>query len=370
MSTTCHEWITRLNAESAVIAEMQLAKVIKNDDLNADALKLANCASHCRLITRAIDKLVTSNLSSKKKASERLCDLIRGDASGQKTYGAFAELAAYDWLTRCDVRIATQVEMDPSDVLSMNGSTLDGRIEFNGAYFDVKAFGFNGRLAQRLKERLQEEFRDEQVLLENSWDLSFDAFSELIKSAPNIATELRQKRMTLRGHLCIRLAPKQPVTVWGRDVEPYRLAKENALFPFKYAKQFTRNNPFILIFIVHPWFNALSIHNDFGRVDTNFTRSLARCVFMQFSNDLMSLDCIARDVPSGLTLADASRLLSAIFFVNAFPVEADPNIACPLPSWLYLNPRATHRLTRGELNLFRANNTHGTYIDDFADDDY
>jgi hypothetical protein len=70
-----------------------------------------------------------------------------------------------------------------------------------------------------------------------------------------------------------------------------------------------------------------------------------------------------------LTIADASRLLSAIFFVNVWPSEANPTITYTMPSWLYLNPRATHRLMRGNLNPFRANNPHA-YIDDFADDDY
>jgi hypothetical protein len=54
------------------------------------------------------------------------------------------------------------------------------------------------------------------------------------------------------------------------------------------------------------------------------------------------------DVPSDVILADASRLLSAIFFVNVWPLEADPTITYSMPSsWLYLNLRATHRLTSG-----------------------
>lgn len=365
MLRTCHEWISKLAAESSVIAEMQLETDTENVDLNADAFNLANCNAHCRLITRAIDELVTHNFSSKKNARDLLHNLIR-----RNTYGAFAEIAAYDWLTRCYVRIATQVAMNSSDVLATNGSTLDGKIEYGGTYFEVKAFGSNGRLAQLLKERLEEEILVEQVLVEESWDLSFETFEDLIRAAPDIATELRQKRMVQKGRLRIRLAPKQPVTVSMREVDPYCLAKENARFLFRYAKKFTRNNPFILIFVVHPWFNAGSIHIDFAGVDTAFTRSLARRAFMQFSNDLTRLDSIAQGVPSGMTLADASLLLSAIFFVNVWPLEADPTITRPMSSWLYLNPRATHCLRRGSVNLFRANNPHGTHIDDFADDDY
>ena len=207
-------------------------------------------------------------------------------------------------------------------------------------------------------------------LSKSSWDLSFAAFSKLLETASDIANELRQKRFTQKGRLRIRLQAKQPVTVSSRGVEPYRLANENALFPFADAKQFTRNSPFILIFVVHPWFNGNSISNDFAGVDTIFTRSLARRAFMQFSADATRLVSVAKHVPADVTLADACRLLSAIFFINVWPKDADPSITYVMPSWLYVNPRATHRLPPGSLGFFRAQNPQGTSIDDFADDDY
>jgi len=365
MLKTRHEWIGKLAAGSSVIAEMRLETVVNNADLGTDASILANCNVHCCLIAHAIEELVTNNFSSRKSAHDLLRDMIT-----RNTYGAFAELATYDWMIRCHERITTQVAMDSSEVLATNCSTLDGKIEHGGVYFDVKAFGANGRLAKRLKERLEDEIRDEQVLIEESWDLSFEAFESLIRSASDIAIELRQKRMVKKGRLRIRLEAKKLVTVSMREFDPYRLAKENALFPFKDAKQFTRNNPFILIFVVHPWFNALSLHRDFNGGGTTFTRSLARRAFMQFSNDSTPLNSVCEGVPSDVTLGDASRLLSAIFFVNVWPLEAEPAISYTLPSWLYLNPRATHRLTLGSLSAFRANNLQGTYIDEFADDNY
>jgi hypothetical protein len=150
----------------------------------------------------------------------------------------------------------------------------------------------------------------------------------------------------------IRLVPKSPLTISMRGAEPYSLAKENALYPFRDAKQFTRHAPFVLLFVVHPWFNALSIHSDFAGVDTAFTRSLARRAFMQFSKDQSPLQSVCGGVAPNLTMADASRLLSAIFFVNVWPLDADPSIDYIMPSWLYINPRATHRLTRARLGFF------------------
>jgi hypothetical protein len=361
---TRHEWIHELSMESEAIAEMGIDGVLKDRELITDAFNLANCDDHRRLIIRVTQELAINSFSSKENLRNLLAGLI-----GRRTYGAFAELAAYDWLTRRHIRIATQVEMSSNDTLALSGATLDGRLEHSGAYFEVKAFGSNGRLAQRLKERLEEEIIDMQVLIEESWDLSFDTFQELIEAAPRIATELREKRWVQKGRMRIRIEPKKPVTVSMRSHAPYHLAEENALYPFVDAKQFTRNNPFILIFVVHPWFNGLSIHNDFGGVDTTFTRSLARRAFMQFSNDSTPLRSIAGEVSPDATFGDASRLLSAMLFINVWPKKPEDNATYQPPSWVYLNPRATHRIDSGSMGIFRTHET-ALYIDDFSGDDY
>jgi hypothetical protein len=35
--------------------------------------------------------------------------------------------------------------------------------------------------------------------------------------------------------------------------DPYQKAQKNADYIFRFAKQFSRNEPFILIFVHHPW---------------------------------------------------------------------------------------------------------------------
>lgn len=159
-----------------------------------------------------------------------------------------------------------------------------------------------------------------------------------------------------------------------RTSDPYLLARENSLFPFTDAKQFTRSRPFLLLFIIHPWFNTLTIHNDFAGRDTMFTRSLARRAFMEFSNDArpLGLTASAKQVPQTTTLADASQLLSAIFFLNVWPKEADPSIKYVLPSWFYTNPRAVNPFPSYLLHVFQAQaqNPNGILIDNFANDNY
>jgi hypothetical protein len=193
---------------------MQLESAVDNNAaLNTDASNLANCDAHCRMIVRAIEELITRGCSSKENAGILLRKLIQ-----RGTYGAFAELAAYDWLTRCDVKFTTQVPLTASDVLASNGSILDGKMDYSGFCFEAKSFGFNGRLAQRLKDRLAHEFPDEEVLVEGSWDIPIEDFSDLITAAPVIATELWQRRQFRKGRLFIRLERKKPVTLSVRTL--------------------------------------------------------------------------------------------------------------------------------------------------------
>jgi hypothetical protein len=362
---TMGDWLAELAVQSPFVADLGIdALANPADPLNEDALNLANCPAHCRLIAKAVEGLIAAPVNaSADYVRDLLLDLIQ-----RNTYGAFAELAACEWLNRCYVRFQPQVEMTPADVLGANGSTLDGKM-WAGPYFDVKAFGFTGRTARRLEERLQVEFPNDQVVVFGSWDIALATFQQLIEDRAAIAATLRATRYFKHGPLEIQLRQRQPVTVSSRMIEPYRVARENAKCALEDAQQFTRNAPFVLLYVIHSWFNAGVIHNDFAGMDTTMTRALARRAFMQFSTDLTPLADVCDSAAPGTTMQEASRLLSGIFFVNVWPQDADPS-ARRLPSWLYLNPRATHRLSLNTLSLFRNENPHGTYIDDFADDDY
>ena len=162
MLQTRHEWIAKLAGGGNAIADMRVDAILDDAFLERDALILANCDAHCRLVTRAIEALATSAGSNQNCARDLLSNLIRG----RSTYGSFAELAAYDWLMRCNLSIQTHIAMTPNDVLAVNGSTLDGKFVHDDIYFDVKAFGFHGRMAKLLKEKLEASFPSEQVLVE------------------------------------------------------------------------------------------------------------------------------------------------------------------------------------------------------------
>jgi hypothetical protein len=192
----------------------------------------------------------------------------------------------------------------------------------------------------------QSKIIEDMRFVEESWDLSEETINQLIAEAPQIALELKQNRMVRKGPMHLRIQSPQPATVSSRVIQPYLLARENALYPFKDSNQFTRNAPFILVFVVHPWLNGNTIGEDFAGGDTCFTRALARRAFLQFSSDTRPLREVCNLVDPAVTLADAARLLSAIFFINVWPIEADTERKRSRPSWLYTNLRAKHRLLR------------------------
>jgi len=344
---------------------MQLEKQVASQrDLASDAFSFANSDQHNVLITRGIERLISSQALSPSAARNLLRDLICND-----TYGKFSELAAYDWITRKDIKITAQESLTTTEVLGDQGTIIDGRMDFLNIYFEIKAFGFHGFLARRLRERLEQELHGCTVVIEDSWDISIESFNALIADTKKVAQQLQEKRSFRFGRMGIRIVPPKHVMVSSRTVQLYLLAKENAEFPFKSANQFTRNYPFLLIYVLHPWLNQLSIHDDFAGADSTFTRAFARRAFMQFTQNTQPVSEVCKEISSPTTFAEAAKLLAGIMFLNVWPADAYPADRPEsrlVPSWIYLNPRATHKIKHSTMRVFG----HQVEIDDFSDDDY
>ena len=283
--------------------------------------------------------------------------MTRRDANGK-----FSELAAYDWLIRSNIQISAQVSLTSNKVLGASCAKVDGVMDYCGIYFDVKAFGFHEYLAHRLKERLEHELPGWTIFVEESWDLSVDVFQKLISGAPGIAASLRDKKILSLGRLRIRIEKPKPVHVSGITVDPYLLAQEYQTYAFRSANQFTRSSPFILIFVLHPRFNQGRIYQNFAAANSTFMRALARRTFIQFTDNTNPVNGVCKKVAAGTTFADAARLLSGMIFLNVSDAYARG-------TRIYLNPRATHQITRGTARLF-AHINHHIKIDDFMHDDY
>lgn len=360
------EWIAILAEKSSAIAQLHLEQeLIPEQDLLPPAKNLANSSEHNTLIIRATEELLRSQAASQEVTRELLKDIIC-----RNTYGKFLELAAYDWIMREGIKITTQINLQTHQILGSNTASLDGKIDHCELYFDIKAFGFHGYLASILQNKLKAEIPTHDIFIEESWDLSVDDFSKLISDYRSIAQQLLAKRLFRQGKMLIRMKEKQPVSVSMRASDPYLLAKENSEYAFRSANQFTRNAPFLLIFALHPWFNQLTIHNDFAGHDSAFTRAFARRTFMQFTQDMRSVRTVCSEITGSTTFADAASLLSGIAFLNVWPFDLYPSGSSennPVPSWIYLNPRASHKAPQSTLRMLGARHTT---MDDFANDDY
>lgn len=90
---------------------------------------------------------------------------------------------------------------------------------------------------------------------------------------------------------------------------PYELAEQNASYAFTYAKQFARHSPFMLVFVVHPWFSGGWLHNEFGNFIRDFQRAFARRTFLQFQHDATPVFDVTKGAAAGM--------LSGLAFFNA-----------------------------------------------------
>ena len=146
------------------------------------------------------------------------------------------------------------------------------------------------------------------------------------------------------------------VPTWG----PYTQAEELRFYPFKQAAQFTTNKPFMLIFGYLRRFNPF-LHEDATGFTEKFFRSLARRAFIQLSNDPQPLSNFDERV-KGVTLGEASQLLSAIMFIDLDSERYH----------VFSNPRARNPIRRGIVNLTMDTHpvTDLASYDDFEHDNY
>jgi hypothetical protein len=336
MAGTRHEWWENLAALSPVIAGLpkpsdeQYWDHASKEALNAAAFNLSGCREHNTAIARWADEMLRQGVPL-AQIEKMLIDL-----TSRNTRGTFSELSAYGLLLDASVPFRIQVPMPGTAILNPNGSDLDGELNIgNPIYFDVKAFGLAENLADELRGRLSSAFPSDFVAIGGSIDGGVAELSHLLgKDFKPLVAELAKVRKATRGMLDIRLEPQRQVQSVINTADPYALAESNASYAFKYAKQFVRREPFILIFVIHPWLGGFRLFTDFSQDGRTFMRSFARRTFMQFRSD--------RSKVLGVTRGTASKLLSGIMFVDAWQKARSK----PPLNALYLNPHARHPVSR------------------------
>ena len=293
---------------------------------------------------------------------------LLGDLTSDRsrtTYGTFSELAAYGAFAESGLPLKIQVPMSGTDILNPNGSDLDGEVELNNEIlFDVKGFGLHEYLIGELVTRLTVDLAPDVVAAEGSWDVSISTVETLLGSPgyDTLRAELAagpHARARRSGLEFVR-KPKRPIQIDVSSTDPYRAAEEHADYAFRFAKQFPRHQPFLLVFVFHPWMGGLGRHVNFDGFTDTFLRAFARRTFLQFRNDRTNTHC-------GMPRADASRLLSGMLFLDAW--QDDPRPADLAAARLFLNPNAARPLTGLDRDAFRFADFDAT-IEDFRHDDY
>jgi hypothetical protein len=335
-TTTRHQWIDKLEKLIPEIVPLQLrrkkdaAYVVERGGTrsypDADAYNFSNSAGHDVLVQRAVRNLL-------KRTDENSVGHLLDELTSSKTYGAFSELAAYDWLDNAGIPFTPQVKLEPTDVVNPNGSILDGRMELTEqvVYFDVKGFGFIDHKLKRLRERLEEHFPGETVATEGVVSVSLEEVQSLLEAGfHQLVTDLKNLGLTQRCTLRITKRPKSGVMFSESEHNPRKLAEENRAYALRDHGQFTRHSPFVLFYIIHPWFSQGMLHQNFGGFVDDFTRSFAELTFKSFEQDTTPYE--------GLPTNEIMRLLSAIAFINVWPEKSSAGQG-PTARFL-LNPNA------------------------------
>ena len=272
-------------------------------------------------------------------------------------------MGAYDWLQRQGALFHAQTPVTDKDVLNPNGCILDGRFDIIMAYFDIKAMGFHAYVAEQFRHRLETKLPGFHVTIEGPMDVAAkDIETHAFGIIDRLAQSLKAGGVQSIPQLgwTLRAGPPQKITTAVHTTDPYRLALENRHFPFLDAGQFTRHTPFMLILPYAAQFNH-ALFTNFAQSTVVTLRSIARRAFIQLTSDTTPAQQFDKKVPSGILLSEASRLLSALLFINIDNDEAA----------LFLNPRATHPLTRYHvLQIFDFAPPLSMMIDDFIHDDY
>jgi hypothetical protein len=365
--TDSSQWIAELSSLSSTISRIALAgamspvsyrDVTSGELREPDAYNFANDPDHNSAFARGFE-----GLSANGAKDATLLTCLKNLVNGKNTYGAASELLTYIWLLDHQIPFEIQVPMTGADILNPNGSDLDGKLTVSSdVFFDIKAFGFQENLTERLKTRLENDLPGKWIAIQGSWDVSVDALQELqqFPQYPLLLAELTQNPTASRGVLQFIKRDKSAVQVAHRISDPYQFAQENRSYAFNYAKQFCRNHPFLLVFAYHPWLGGQSLNTNFADTTSTTCRALARRSFIQFLQDTSAV--------FNVTKSDASRLLSGIAFLNISKLSGTSNNDGLLR--LYQNPNAKHPIPDLVVHFLSHHDPQSVAVDRFSFDNY
>ena len=361
MRGSLHKTINRLSDLSTVIQRMRLETKIDDSPVEGHMLNFANSERVLREIASTAEALAADLGMSLTDVETLLVPLFKSGTF----YGSYHELRIYGWLLKNGVRFTAQPALDGTRVINPNGSTLDGRIDDIDLYFDIKSFGFQYRAKEDFRQKLSRLLKS-QVVINGPMDVPIADLAQY--TFPRVEAITEDLRSTGASHVPelhwdIRTNSGRRVTIETTTTDPYRLAEENRHYALNFSKQFTRLEPFMLIFGFGHEFNG-SLHVNFANHADILFRSMARRFFMELANDVRD----ASELPNGFSnqlakasVSDVAKLLSGVLFVSL------DEETC----WLFTNPNATNPMTDYHVEqMFDFQPPHRMSLDDFAHDNY
>lgn len=280
----------------------------------------------------------------------------RNLAEAKNVRGAWCELAAYDFFTGFGP-VEAEIQVPAAETLASlvpgrQGSSFDGRLpDVGGLKFEVKTLGdvvtdlVTGLCNEA--ERLPNVAR---VLASYPYDLGFE---ELAARRAAIAAGLRDAAGAGRpsyshpdvGEVTFHIHHGRPdvATSWRR-YDPRQLLDGLRYFALNHFDQLLLGEPTLLVYVVHPWFNALQ--TDFTR-QGEFFGEFCRRAFRDLASDSKELRAVMPRKAAGVTktVAEVASRLSAVLVLEDRSVEPaawfDPERPrSALYARLYPNPNA------------------------------
>lgn len=352
MITNSISWWDELADRSHNIRSM---KHPKNKSLNDLASKLGNCAQHNNNIARWSDGLIDMG-GCVNDVQDLLVNLV-----GNNTYGAFSELAGYGKLLDAHIPFRIQESVGNNEILNPNGSILDGIFTIgDDVFFDIKSFGLQEHLVSEIRRKLRLDFPKYSASIDYGPEVSVSDLQYLLGTGyDDLVNQLNSVSSAIRGDVRVKIHNKMigHVVISESEHNPYALAEKYSKYVFNYSKQFTRNKPFVLIFVIHPWLGSSMLYQDFQGHSKDFFRSFARRSFMQHirSNEMLW------DLRKGIV----SQYLSGIMVLD---VSLEKECKIPVNAF-YENPHAINPIS--ELTKdFLVRSIDFKYCDDFLYDVY
>ena len=302
--------------------------------------------------------------------------------------GAFAELAAYDYLNQRLMNLETSIykPIKPNVTLGktktfaleLGGSAanLDGFIKDLSLYFDVKCFKANVTdILEGIYKELKLHFgrTDFHISAEYALDISYEDFQEKRnKLLQELKSSITPSKTTffnslIMPNLSYRILWIAGIQTAERTYNAFSHAENFHRLLFKYANKFVKKKPTIIVLVVFPWYN--SVVTNFTNDNCKFYRALSRRVFCQYKHDKAKFKTFNSKFTGRHTIHKVSNYLSGIIFLEDNTICSKVHDDTNVKSYIYLNPNAVNPVAKS-LSIEFILGLNYTDFDDFDYDNY